>query len=566
MDIDREEVMQVFAEESKEHLETLEQVLLTIEADPKDPERLHALFRAAHSLKGNAGIVQLTQVAAAAHTLEDVLDRVKRGLMPVSTELVSLLLRAVDGLRRVIPLAIEGVDAPQPEHAALAAWLLTQGAPVAAGPAQKTPAPQALPPAPPVEHDAPAAPGTERSLRVDVQKLDRMLDLVGEITIARGRLGSLLAAGASSSLEELRDAHQGAERLYLELQEQLMRSRMVPLGPTFRRYQRVVRDLALSRGKSVRLVLDGEDVEVDTAVVERIRDPLTHMIRNAVDHGLEDAATRSACGKDPTGTITLCARHESSSIVISVSDDGQGLDRQKILERGKALKLVAEGESLTEQGLLQLIFRPGFSTADAVTELSGRGMGMSVVEKSIEALRGQVLVSSEPKKGTAITMRLPLTLAIIEGFSVAVGPEIFVVPLESVVECIALPAAERTGERAQGVIELRGEPLPFVRLAKLFDLPKDAEARESVVVLEHGGLRAGVAVDALLGAGQTVIKPLAPLVDHAPTAAGCALLGSGRVALILDVPALFEAAIAEGARATSARAPEPPAAPAEVGP
>jgi two-component system chemotaxis sensor kinase CheA len=334
------------------------------------------------------------------------------------------------------------------------------------------------------------------------------------------------------------------------LQELVMKVRMVPLGRTFQPFARSVRDLAQATGKQVRLELAGEDVEVDTTLAELVRDPLTHLVRNALDHGLETPEARQAQGKSPTGTLALRAFHEAGSVVVQVSDDGAGLDRARVAARARAHGLLGPDEALEEAALLRLIFEPGFSTAERVTELSGRGVGLDVVRRNVEVLRGSLSVESTPGQGTTFTLRLPLTLSIIEGFSVGVGAETYVLPLEHVLECVELPADERPASRT-GVLNLRGGPLPFLRLREHFGLGGERPPRESVVVLRHGAGRAGLAVDLLLGQGQTVIKPLGQLCQGLPGLSGSTLLGDGRVALILDVPALLEQALKVAPAATA---------------
>ncbi|HWU37949.1 MAG TPA: ATP-binding protein, partial [Candidatus Acidoferrum sp.] len=294
-----------------------------------------------------------------------------------------------------------------------------------------------------------------RTLRVDLEKLDRILNLTGEIAIARGRLRQMLEERVGRAGEEVLEAHLEADRLYLELQELVMKARMVPVGPTFRQFVRTVRDMATATGKSVRLLIEGEDVEVDTRVIEHLRDPLTHMIRNAVDHGIEPPQVRQSQGKDPCGRVTLQAYHEAGSIVIRLADDGAGLDRDRIVERAKSQGIAAEPEKLTDAEICQIVFEPGFSTAESVTDLSGRGVGMDVVRRNVEALRGSVVIDGRQGEGTTITIRLPLTLAIIEGFGVGVGDETYVIPLEAVQECLEL-SAEAKSQNGRGVINLRG--------------------------------------------------------------------------------------------------------------
>jgi two-component system chemotaxis sensor kinase CheA len=299
----------------------------------------------------------------------------------------------------------------------------------------------------------------------------------------------------------------------------------------------VVRDLAQSQGKAARLELEGEDVEVDVSVVEYLKDPLVHMIRNAIDHGIEIPEKRRAIGKDPCGRLVLKALHEGANIVIQVIDDGAGLDRERIIERARRMKNIAAPEKLADMEIYRLIFEPGFSTANAVTEWSGRGVGMDIVRRNIEALRGSISIESQKGTGTTITIRLPLTLAIIEGFGVGVGNDTYVLPLHAIVECVPMPH-EVPSRAGQGIIDLRGEPLPFIRLRDWFRLPNTNPRRENIVVVEVDQSRVGLAVDALYGTRQTVIKPLGKQFRSIPGIAGSAILGSGRVALILDVTGL----------------------------
>jgi two-component system chemotaxis sensor kinase CheA len=288
---------------------------------------------------------------------------------------------------------------------------------------------------------------------------------------------------------------------------------------------------------------------VDTAVVEYIRDPLTHMVRNALDHGIEHPAERRAAGKDPIGKLVLRAFHDAGSMVIQVIDDGTGLDRKRIAEKAVALGLAADAARLSDEDLARIVFEPGFSTAEKVTEISGRGVGMDVVRRNVEALRGSVAIESAPGKGTAVTIRVPLTLAIIQGFKVGIGEEAYILPLDSVVECIELPPAETAAGRSCGIVNLRERPLPYLCLRDHFGLDGARPARENVVVVQHGTQTAGVVVDALHGESSTVIKPLGAMFKGIPGVAGSSILGNGRVALILDVAGLLR----ESLRRTAAR-------------
>ncbi|HEY9109673.1 MAG TPA: chemotaxis protein CheA [Roseateles sp.] len=369
------------------------------------------------------------------------------------------------------------------------------------------------------------------SVRVDADKLDRLIDLVGELIIASA--GASLAARGTQSAE-LHEAHSTLAGLVEEVRDSALQLRMVKIGATFSRFQRVVHDVSRELGKDIALQVSGEDTELDKTVVERIADPLTHLVRNAMDHGIEPAAVREAAGKPSQGTLKLNAYHDSGSIVIEVGDDGGGLHRDRILAKAVERGLVEPGRTLTDAETYALIFEPGFSTAAQVTNLSGRGVGMDVVKRNIEALRGSVSLASTPGAGTTVTVRLPLTLAIIDGFQVAVGKSVFVVPLEMVEECVAY-----TAEPGHDYANLRGEVLPFLRLRELFELEDTAAARQNIVVVRVGGQKLGLVVDRLLGEFQTVIKPLSRMFAQVKGISGSSILGNGSVALILDVPALL---------------------------
>ena len=546
LEIDREALVQTFLAEAEEILGHMERSLVALEARPGDEEILHGLFRDAHTLKGSAALVAFDAVSELAHDLEAVLERLRKKALAVSDVLVTLLLKSVDVLRAALTDAAAGSTAPSEQVTSFRRRL--DEAASGAAPRETAAAPQA-------ETQEPAAHQAAggRTLRVDVAKLDRMLDLSGEIATARGRLGEMLERGHATP-EELLEAHRDADRLYLELQDFIMRARMVPIGPSFHQHVRTVRDVATAQGKLARLVVEGEEVEVDTAVVEYVRDPLTHMVRNAIDHGIETPELRRARGKEPTGTVRLRAFHEAGSMVIEVSDDGAGLDRRKIGERAVAMGLVADGTRLGEEDLARAVFEPGLSTAAKVTEISGRGVGMDVVRRNVEALRGSVSLRSEEGKGTVVTSRVPLTLAIIQGFKIAVAEEIFVLPLDAVVECVELPRSETAARAASGVLNLRGKPLPYLRLRDHLGMAGPAPARENVVVVQHGSQVAGIAVEELHGESSTVIKPLGTMFKGIPGIAGSSILGNGRVALILDVAGLLRETLRRASREGAAAA------------
>ncbi|NIK03410.1 chemotaxis protein CheA [Xanthomonas cannabis] len=425
-------------------------------------------------------------------------------------------------------LDIVAVPAPADAAALLAAEPLAVATPsnaLAAVPSAAAAPARAAP-------DAGARNADARSIRVDADKLDRMIDLVGELIIA---VASTNANAQRSGDAQLLESASILAGLVEDVRESALQLRMVKIGGTFSRFQRVVHDVARELGKDIALVVAGEDTELDKSVVEKIGDPLTHLVRNAMDHGIEPADVRVARGKPARGTVGLNAYHDSGSIVIQITDDGGGLNRDRILAKALERGLVEPGRQLSDREVFAMIFEPGFSTAEKVTNLSGRGVGMDVVKRNITALRGTVDIDSAAGVGTTISVRLPLTLAIINGFQVGVGKSVFVVPLDVVEECV-----EFTPDYASDYIDLRGSVLPYVRLRELFALGGKTPARESIVVIRQGAQRFGLVVDTLLGEWQTVIKPLSKVFAQVKGISGSSILGSGDVALILDVPSLLQ--------------------------
>ena len=385
-----------------------------------------------------------------------------------------------------------------------------------------------------------------RMVRVHADKLDQLIDLVGEMVIA-GAGANLLAQRSGQS--DLMESTSVLLRLVEDIRDSALQLRMVQIGDTFNRFNRVIRDSSREMGKSIDLVITGAETELDKSVVEKLGDPLMHLVRNAIDHGIEAAALRAERGKPENGTVQLNAYHDSGSIVIEVIDDGGGLPRDKIRAKAIDKGLIDAGATLSDQEITNLIFEAGFSTADQVTNISGRGVGMDVVRRNIQSLRGSVEVATVEGEGSIFTIRLPLTLAIIDGFLTGVGKASYVVPLDSVVECIEL--ADVPGER--NYLTLRVEVLPFVRLRELFDIGGEVPGRQNVVIVQYAGHKAGLVVDALLGEFQTVIKPLGALFKHLRGIGGSTILGTGEVALIVDVPALVERASAREGQRVSQR-------------
>ena len=395
-------------------------------------------------------------------------------------------------------------------------------------------------------------PQDSRLIRVQADKLDALINLVGELVIA-GASANLLAQRAGDGA--LLEATSTLSRLVEEIRDGALQLRMVQIGETFHRFQRVVRDVSKELGKDIDLIISGAETELDKTVVEKISDPLMHLVRNSMDHGIEAADLRIARGKPGKGNLQLNAYHDSGSIVIEVADDGGGLNKERILQKALEREVITSTHNLSDKEIFNLIFEPGFSTSEKVSNLSGRGVGMDVVRRNIEALRGSVDLDSVEGSGTTVRIRLPLTLAIIDGFLVGVSNNAYVVPLDMVLECVELTPDQQDSSRATNYINLRGEVLPFIRLRDLFGVDGAAPRRESIVVMQYAGQQAGLMVDSLMGEFQTVIKPMGKLFTHLKGIAGSTILGSGDVALILDVPSLVQRAVNAETHAASLKSP-----------
>jgi two-component system, chemotaxis family, sensor kinase CheA len=542
-DNDRQQLIDAFVAETDDVLDEMEQLFLRLEQTPEDDQLLHEIFRGVHTLKGNASCLQFDDLTQFAHVMEELLDGMREGRIDANVARISQLLEAVDALRDLSLRSVKGNAALTPAEQAL----LHQISAWSAGSNTVNPVNA------PSNGDAQQSSRSSRSartLRVGIEKLDRMLDLAGEIATVRGNVRQLVEE--TSRDEKTLDAVRELDRLSFDLQEAIMNVRLVPVGPSLRHFHRVVRDLAASQGKRVTLVLEGEDVEVDTTVIEQLKDPITHMIRNAIDHGIEPAQVRTDRGKNPSGTIRITALHQSGGIVFRLSDDGAGLNETSIAERTRAMGL--DPERLTRQELWNMTLRPGFSTASEITDLSGRGVGMDVVRRNVESLRGTLNIDSQTGAGTTINIRLPLTVAVIDGFAVGVGEETYVIPIDTIVECTEMPGgADANALPSMGIIDLRGEPLPFLRLQSIFGLDAEAGQRENVVVVEHEHGRAGIVVDKLFGSAQVVMKPMSRFLRQVPGVSGSSILGNGRVALILDIQEIVRRAA--GASATQSGRP-----------
>ena len=692
MAIDLSRFQESFFTESSEHVETIEAGLLALEERPQDMDLLNRIFRAAHSIKGNAGMFNFTAIGGLTHKMENVLDLLRNEEMPVTPHVIDVLLRALDGLKNLLDVAQGGGDVDEAAIQALEQELLAcqkgdnadsesstevQPSATSATPEKLwrlvkidwVPLPELfqrgldpvqifkelyelgmvkvlqvrtdqLPPletmdpeqcylswSVELETDAPLAtieavfdfvrdgselvitdcapeqaesykrvgdilveegvvtPGdisdslaeqkplgeilveqkkatpqqvekalqkqkqlkkTEpTSIRVDTEKIDKLINLVGELVITQSMLTDLSKKFTIDQLPVLQERVIQLERNTREMQERVMSIRMMPVGSAFNRFPRLVRDLAGKSGKHIQLVMSGEETELDKTLIEGIGDPLTHLVRNSADHGLEGPEERIANGKSERGTIRLHAYHDGGNICISVEDDGRGLNRDKIVKKAIERGIIADGATMRDEDIYQLIFHAGFSTADQVTDVSGRGVGMDVVKRNIEGLGGSVDIESYPGKGSKLTLKLPLTLAIIDGMTVRVGRDIYILPLLTVMESIRPKSMELQRIVGKGeVVNLRGEWVPIVKLYEVFGVESDYTnpAEALLVFVEVDGRRLAILVDELIGQQQVVIKSLEENYRKVEGIAGATILGDGQVALILDVPGLAKLA------------------------
>jgi two-component system chemotaxis sensor kinase CheA len=563
------DLLREFITESREHLDNIERGVLVLENKPDDAETLNTVFRAFHTFKGGAGFLNLIPINRLAHVLESLLDLARQGKLVIDATVIELILRGRDVLKKfldeiegqiagrlpvqatIIPTAvlkaevqevIEGKPhAPVPPTSAVTETQIVSTA-NKNSPGETAEAPRAKTPAPD-SGDANRAnvAQTGGMVKVDTAKLDGLLDLVGEMVIAQSLVGQNLGQIAGLDPQFARNIAQ-LGRITKDLQRVSMALRMVPIRGVFQKMSRVVRDLGAKQKKKVQFTTSGEETELDRGVVEELNDPLLHMIRNSMDHGIEAPDKRKAGGKSETGTLHLRAYHQGGNIVVEVEDDGAGLNKEKILKKAVERGLVSANATLTDDQIFQFIFAAGFSTADKVTDISGRGVGLDVVRRNIERLRGQVSISSKPGKGTLFRISLPLTLAIIDGFIVKVGEERYIIPTLAVRESFRpQPGMITEIQNKAEVVNVRGRIIPLLRLNETFGLTKTkSDATQGiVVVVEAGADSRCLLVDGLLHKQEVVIKNLNDmLVYKNHLLAGAAILGDGRVGLILDVNAL----------------------------
>ena len=590
------ELLGEFFSEAVDHLAQIESVLLALEQNPDDPNSLNAIFRSFHTIKGNAGFLGLKPMQTLAHEVESLLDLARNHKLRLNSIIVTEILRSRDALltlNQQVGRALENGQLPDQVvpvgHLIAAVKRLAAGEDAAEAPAPETvaaaPVPRAIPVAPPaplvaavvtaVESPgaAPAVPapveaapaavpgkvaggdsaaGTPAAkaaggatVRVNTEKLDTLMNVVGELVIVQSQLQETARATDPTTATPLQRNIAQLSRLTKELQGTAMSLRMIPIKATFQKMERVVRDLARDFGKKVSFVTSGDETELDRTVVEEIGDPLVHMVRNAVDHGLETTAARVAAGKSETGTLQLKAYHQGGNIVIELEDDGRGMDPDRIYKKAVEKGLIAAGAALSRDEILALILAPGFSTAEKVTSVSGRGVGMDVVKRNIEKLRGKIEISSELGRGSIFRLKLPLTMAIVDGLVVRVGADRFILPTMSVQMALRPQKENLSMVQGQGeVLDLRGRLLPVHRLNRCFKIPADATNPWDgiIVIVEHAGKAYALLVDEMVSKQEVVIKNLGALMHGLPGVAGGAILGDGSIALIIDPGSLLKAA------------------------
>jgi len=544
------ELAGMFIADATDHLGTIEATLLKLEKSPSDLKLVNDIFRPFHTVKGNAGVLGIASIEEFAHKIETLLDLARSGKHPIGPAEIDLVLKTVDLLKLIIEeLPARAAGKPVTDTSARRRELMARVDELIAGstppPSQKAGFTSPPPPSSNMDSDrdrgrAPVR-DEQSTVKVDTKKLDNLVDMVGELVIAQAILAEDPAiTGAADDRLSRRLAH--VRRITSDLQRDTMAMRMVPIRQTFQKMARLARDLARKFEKPCTMTLSGEDTELDRKVVEHLTDPLMHMVRNAIDHGIESPAARQAAGKPAAAELRLRAFHRAGFIVVEIADDGAGLDTEKILAKGRAQRLVPDGLELAPADIHQLIFQPGFSTAAQVTELSGRGVGMDVVRRNIEALRGRIDIHTELGKGATFSIQLPLTLAIVDGILLGVGGDRFVIPTFAVQESFRpLPEQVQTMQGQVCMVQVRDRLYPLLHLGEVFNISgaRQRVSEGTVVICHDSGRSVALAVDELLGKQEVVIKSLGEMFKSIRGIAGGAILGDGRIGLILDTGGLL---------------------------
>jgi two-component system chemotaxis sensor kinase CheA len=539
-----------FISEATGHLESAEANLLKLE-ESSDPETINAVFRSFHTIKGVAGFLNLKQIGALSHAAENLLDLARKGKVEIVGGNVDLVLESIDQLKTLLVALDEAVKSQQAvavqPHLPGLIGRLNEAASGKVSASVAEPAADAAPP--PLEAAETAKSGcvipSETTVKVATDRLDALINTVGELVIAQSMVSQdVLALGSGEQRVKRNASH--LSKITRELQDLSMSMRMVPIQGVFQKMARLSRDVGRKAGKEIDFQVVGGETELDRNVVEAISDPLVHMVRNSIDHGIEPPEQRVALGKPRAGRVELKASHEAGNIVIRITDDGRGLNKKRLVDKAISAGIVAPGQELPEQEIFKLIFHAGLSTAEKLTDISGRGVGMDVVRKNVEALRGRIDISSVEGQGTTLAIRLPLTLAVIDGLIVRVGSQRYIIPILTVEQSIRPTAGQISTLQSRGeMCMIRGSVLPLFRLYKLFNVPPTSTAPEEalVVIVQDNDRRCCLMVDELVGQQQVVIKSLADSLGSIKGISGGAILGDGSISLILDVPGLIESAV-----------------------
>jgi two-component system, chemotaxis family, sensor kinase CheA len=530
----------MFISEATEYLQNLNKSLLGLEKAPDNLELLNEIFRLAHTMKGMAATMGYQKITTVAHQMEDVLDRLRKQELKVTPEIIETLFKSLDVLEPLLQEVSSGEDkkVDTTEIIVKLKMIMEQKKPEADQPAKDTEAGVSEGEKKTVNSEKEKK-RAQTSVRINIEHLDNLMNLVGELVINKARLFQI---GANYKLGELNESLTQLERITGSLQEEVLKTRMIPVSHIFDRYPRVVRDLAKLKNKEINFEIEGSDIELDRMIVDEINDPLIHLIRNSVDHGVETPQERVSKGKSEVGYVKLSARREKGYVRIELADDGKGMDpneiAQKAIEKGMVTK--EKLALMSEQEMLMLICEPGFSTAAEISDISGRGVGMDVVKTKVEAFNGSVTIETQKGKGSTFIIKLPLTLAIIQSLMVKVADEVYAIPLSNITEINSFaPDLIRTIEKKE-VIKIREEILPLVSLREVFNLPKREYGDEIyVVTVEVGEKRLGLVVDSLYSREEIVIKTLSGILKRTKGISGATILGDGRVVLIVDIAGII---------------------------
>lgn len=556
---DDKELLEEFLAEATDLLDTVDDDLISLEKDPCDLETLNRVFRAIHTVKGNASFLEYELLVAITHKTEDVLNKLRKVELTLTPEIMDVLMKAI-GLVKTLLHDIKREDIQDRPIDATINCLNDILANKNSAPPEsdisselRKDAPSTSPEKSPETTPSPATPQEEytdkSTVRVDVKKIDDLINHVGELVLERNRMIQLLSEyqnGMDNILfsEEFAKLAKRTNFVTSELQAQALKMRLIPVGNVFKKFPRIVRNLSRDLGKQVELQIFGEETELDRSVVDEISDPLTHLIRNALDHGLESPEERIACGKNPIGNVILSARHEGNRIIISIKDDGRGIDSEKVVVKALEKGLITEQQlaEIGQQEIFDLLFLPGFSTRESASDLSGRGVGMDVVRTNIKKLHGIIEIKSEKEKGSEFVLKLPLTLAIIKSLLVDVSGETYSIPLSAIVETLRVRKEDFHTIGGRKILPLRHSTLPLLNLSQIFGITSAIKDREYcyIVVVGAAEKRLGLLVTRLLGQQEVAIKSLGAYLADIPGIAGSTIMGDGKVALIVDPAKLIE--------------------------